>query len=767
MDAHDVSEIPQFFEMLKKQKLNLRDAQSLKGQKPPPGKPRWKTILHFRLQAAGNAARDKNLYYMASSFVPPPYPPCVTSVQELSKVFIDDLVLETQHRGKYLLLRCVTPQDRMTAVLAIAEDEKGDIVLLQVYHQELAGQTPEDILLEGGVVIVKEPYFKTTSGGGYGLRVDHVSDIVFLLDNDKRIPEIWQRPSLRGDTATSWKTRGNASFNASRYRAAIAAYTRALDCSPMAEERQTIQLNRALAFLKAEAFDAALADVEPAATSSKPPEKALFRKAQALYGLQRFRECCDVITALRLAYPSNDAAKDLLGRAIGRLAEQTSGRYNFNNLRAEASRLRPPHLDRATYIGPVCIKPSGISPGGRGMFTTKAVAAGDLLLCEKAFAHSFIGDSDNAKPEETTILLDTGTDRITIGAQPALINMTIRKAYTNPSLAPAVTGLHHGTYQPLEADSVDGEPVVDSFLIRRIVALNSFGCPLTSRDEYLHAALEPLSPSKPKGAFHSCGVWPTASYINHSCDSNARRAFIGDMMVVRATRNLPADTELTFWYHPPSTDPLPYLERQRPLLRGWGFMCKCAMCHDLRDSPAAVVQKRRDLRAQFRALIPPLGGEDQAGRIPGRGAVKKAAAVVDTLNATYKRPAAQAPRWGVSDLQLSLARVYEQRMRPVESARQALASLESVGFVIDGGDLASPLAGAAVGGGAGAVVTAREWGLMVNHVIDCWMFLCNAYRCAGAAPAMAAAAEGYAKTSYRICFGEDETFEDTYGVCPR
>ncbi|KAK0732248.1 hypothetical protein B0H67DRAFT_597857 [Lasiosphaeris hirsuta] len=732
MDTHDVSETPQFLELLKKQQLNLRDAQSRKGQKPPPGKPRWETILHFRLQVAENITRDKNLYYMASSFVPPPYLPCVTPVQQLSKVLIGDLVLETHHRGKYLLLRCVTPQDRMTAVLAIAEDEKGDVILLQVYHQEQASETPEDILVEGGVVIVKEPYFKATSSGGYGLRVDHVSDIVFLPANDKRIPEIWQRPSLRGDTATTWKTKGNASFNASRYRAAIAAYTRALDCSPMAEERQTILLNRALAFLKTKAFDAALADVEPAATSSKPPEKALFRKAQALYGLQCFRECCDVITALRLAYPNNGAAKDLLDLAIGRLAEQTYGRYNFKDLRAEASRLRPPHLDRATYIGPVCIKPSGISPGGRGMFTNKAVAAGDLLLCEKAFAHAFVGESDKAKLEDMTILLDTATDRITMGAQPELINMTIRRAYTNPSLAPAVTGLHHGTYQPVEADSVDGEPVVDSFLIRRIVALNSFGCPLTSRDEYLRAAPEPLSTSKSKSAFHSCGVWPTASYINHSCDSNAHRAFIGDMMMVRATRNLPVDTELTFWYHPPSTDPVPYLEEQRPLLRSWGFMCKCAICRDLRDSPTTV----------FRALILPLEG----------GTVKKAAAV--------------APRLAVSELQLFLARAYEQRMRPVESARQALASLESVGFVIAGGDLTSQPAGAAVGGGAGAVVKVREWGLMVDHVIDCWMFLRNAYRRAGAAPELAAAAEGYAKTSYRVCFGEDETFEETYGYFP-
>jgi SET domain-containing protein len=54
--------------------------------------------------------------------------------------------------------------------------------------------------------------------------------------------------------------------------------------------------------------------------------------------------------------------------------------------------------------------------------------------------------------------------------------------------------------------------------------------------------LEPTENKK----FHSCGVWPLASYINHSCFSNVRRSFIGDMMIVRATQDLRANTELLF-----------------------------------------------------------------------------------------------------------------------------------------------------------------------------------------------------------------------------
>jgi hypothetical protein len=239
-------------------------------------------------------------------------------------------------------------------------------------------------------------------------------------------------------------------------------YTRALDCSPTEEEAQTIRLNRSLAFLKTKQFDAALSDAESATATAtpKPADKALFRNAQALYSLQKFRECCEVLKVLRLEYPSNTAARDQLGQAIKRLAEQTHGKYQFKQLHAEAAKLRPPHLDHATYVGPVEVRPS---PHGRGLFTTKAVNAGDLLLCEKAFTHAFVDDESGAAgSSRLTVLVDAEGNSATVGAQADLLTKTIQKLYRNPSLAPTITALHHGPYEPVETSEVDGIPVVDT-----------------------------------------------------------------------------------------------------------------------------------------------------------------------------------------------------------------------------------------------------------------------------------------------------------------
>jgi hypothetical protein len=179
MDTHDVSEIPQYMELLLRQKKTIQDAQLLKGQRPKGKKRRDELIMQFRFRLMMKQARsDTNNYNMRTTFIPPAYTPCITPLPELKKVMIRDLRLETHHRGTYLLLTSITPPDRMTAVMALVEDEKKEVVMLQLYYQaEENERSAEEILPEGAVLIVKEPYLKVMADGGYGIRVDHVSDI--------------------------------------------------------------------------------------------------------------------------------------------------------------------------------------------------------------------------------------------------------------------------------------------------------------------------------------------------------------------------------------------------------------------------------------------------------------------------------------------------------------------------------------------------------------------------------------------------------------
>lgn len=69
------------------------------------------------------------------------------------------------------------------------EDENEDVILLQLYQQgDESGRSSAAIISAGTVLLVKEPYFKVMGDGEYGIRVDHLSDVIHLKREDVRIP---------------------------------------------------------------------------------------------------------------------------------------------------------------------------------------------------------------------------------------------------------------------------------------------------------------------------------------------------------------------------------------------------------------------------------------------------------------------------------------------------------------------------------------------------------------------------------------------------
>jgi hypothetical protein len=74
-----------------------------------------------------------------------------------------------------------------------------------------------------------------------------------------------------------------------------------------------------------------------------------------------------------------------------------------------------------------------------------------------------------------------------------------------------------------------------------------------------------------------CGIWVMPSFINHSCWPTACRSFLGDMMMVRAARDLAAGEQVLLNY----LNQVPterFGDREKHLKRGWGFLCTCFLC---------------------------------------------------------------------------------------------------------------------------------------------------------------------------------------------
>ena len=219
MDIHDVSDVPEYWQMLEGQKRTLRNARSKMGQRLKETKPREEVLMTFMLQRMSTRP-TAGQHFIRSSFIPLAYYPSTSPLKDLTKIMIMDLTIETHHRGSYLLLRAVSPPRKMTAIMAVVEDEIGHVLMLQLYNQEK--ELAMGYLKQGTVIIVKEPYLKIMADGDYGIRVDHLSDVRFLPAYDDLVPLSWRERVTEEDlTANDWKTTGNHLFKQGNYLQAI------------------------------------------------------------------------------------------------------------------------------------------------------------------------------------------------------------------------------------------------------------------------------------------------------------------------------------------------------------------------------------------------------------------------------------------------------------------------------------------------------------------------------------------------------------------
>ena len=228
MDVEDVSDVRDYILMLEQQKKTLQEASKRKGERPQDRIPRAKAIndqnqmsLRNKMMKINYQANDNVL--MHSSFLAPPYLPSTARLEDLGTIYIKDLQLETHHRGFYLVLRVVSLPTRMTAIMVAMEDDNEDAITVQMYHQkDEKERKTEDIVQYKAVCVIKEPYFKIMSDGNYGVRIDHITDLIWLPHDDDKIPLLW-RPRFQelDKTADKWRQEGNAAVNAKDYSKAV------------------------------------------------------------------------------------------------------------------------------------------------------------------------------------------------------------------------------------------------------------------------------------------------------------------------------------------------------------------------------------------------------------------------------------------------------------------------------------------------------------------------------------------------------------------
>ncbi|KAL2031647.1 hypothetical protein VTO58DRAFT_106998 [Aureobasidium pullulans] len=249
---------------------------------------------------------------------------------------------------------------------------------------------------------------------------------------------------------------------------------------------------------------------------------------------------------------------------------------------------------------------------------------------------------------------------------------TIRKIFANPSLAPKVldmdAGSFHRTKTPLQM--VDDTPVVDVFLINSIIECAAFGAIESN-------AHEPFGNNPNVSVLeyptqNPVGLWINASHVNHSCIPNVAHSYIGDMMILRAAKNIPKGTEITMAYRKPHADPE---MRQAEYQKLFGFRCTCNLC-------TAEAQ-----RSAFHKLLVTQAAEQPLtwllSNIEGMARFAEAQAlVITTIHAYSTATLKSLPRWSLPEAHACMMFNYRSAKDLDKTEECAIALANDLGYQI-------------------------------------------------------------------------------------
>lgn len=531
-------------------------------------------------------------------FLPDPYPPSQRHLDDLECVSIGDLRLEKRHTGKVLFAKTIESAIRAAAIQTIVEDEHGQAERLAIYNIDLKIDA-EYFLPEDALVAIKEPTLTVSTSDGYTIRVDHPSDLLIMDFHHTRIPRtLMEDRSEFNKTALEWKQEGNNAYSARKYFTANLAYTKGLNACTKddTEIKYDLLRNRAAANIFLGRFKQGQIDAEaaviPYVGNVDDKIKALNTKAyeragHAAYTLGHYDKAYDLYRqSLKLSRDQKETL-EALGKVEERQQEQLEGNYEFEKMSKSCNKKRN-RLDHASFISSTEIRDAG--KHGRGLFSTKAIQAGELIICEKALCIWF-----NTDPIIRSFsILNSKAKRKATGTKPPLLFSVCSRLAHDIDAAEEYFKLHDGTLTAFRPKEIEEIVAIDAFRTLSVLDHNSIGCP-SVRSSSKESQMQLTGDGYP-----STGIWSRISYINHACNGNAMRSFIGDMMIIRATRIIAKGEEIFMPYLLPNVDNKIVQDQLQQI---WGFKCDCELCDAESSTTTNQYRQRLQSHKRFNQIV--------------------------------------------------------------------------------------------------------------------------------------------------------------------
>ncbi|XP_054825759.1 methyltransferase FGSG_00040 [Prosopis cineraria] len=328
--------------------------------------------------------------------------------------------------------------------------------------------------------------------------------------------------------------------------------------------------NRAEARSRLKEFHSALEDCDSALEIDGTHLKTLVCKGKILLNLNTYSAALDFFRVARLDPQANGNSENLNGcvekcKRLDFLSR--TGSLDLSDWVSNGFRGKSPEL--AEYIGSVEIMKSEIS--GRGLFATKNIDAGALVLVTKAVAmeRSVLGGKDLSEEAQLVMwknFIDQVSDFVRKCHRTSNLISKLSSGEDEDSLeVPDITLFKPGTganknknKQPSENEKIDMGKLL------AILDVNSL-----TEDAVSANVL-----GKKNNDYYGVGLWLLPSFINHSCCPNSRRLHVGDYLIVHASKDIKAGEEITFAY----LDPLSSLHKRKEMSVTWGIHCRCRRC---------------------------------------------------------------------------------------------------------------------------------------------------------------------------------------------
>ena len=230
------------------------------------------------------------------------------------------------------------------------------------------------------------------------------------------------------------------------------------------------------------------------------------------------------------------------------------------------------------------------------------------------------------------------------------------------------------------------------------------------------------------------------SYINHSCLPNSVRTFLGDVLLLRATRNIAEGEEITAQYVAPE---LVLEERQHKFMGTWGFACDCTLCTVDARVGNKVEGERMVIFEELKSVAQKLGNT------PTVTALKKFAKRLRNLEALYNEDTyAELPRLCLVHPTLFLTEAWRALKNMDKMLESATKLLKYFGILVRSeGD---------------KLEVRKKYGLVNVETVRALKYMAEGYESKGM-EALAGEVRKVARVWFMIITGTDVGFEDFLG----